>query len=149
VAVRDRRASDQIDLVVVCSDPRLSAERVLELYALRWSIEVAFRDAKQLVGVGEAQNRTRAAVERTAPFGFLCLTVAIAWYALAGHAPGDVRERRRRQPWYRSKLEPSVEDMLIKLRRTVIAARLSSSMGPQASGRKLAQLAEAWELAAA
>jgi SRSO17 transposase len=149
VAVRDRRAADQIDLVLLCSDPRLAPASIVEIYAKRWSIEVAFRDAKQLVGVGEAQNRTRHAVERTVPFGFLCLTLAIVWYALAGHSARDLGERRRRAPWYLDKRQPSVEDMLVKLRRTVIAARLSSSMDQPASDRNLAQLAEAWELAAA
>jgi DDE superfamily endonuclease len=149
VAVRDRRVADQIDLVLLCSDPKLAPARIVEIYARRWSIEVAFRDAKQLVGVGEAQNRTRCAVERTAPFGFLCLTLAIVWYALAGQAADDVGERRRRAPWYLNKREPSVEDMLVKLRRTLIAARLSSSMRPQARRQNLVELAEAWELAAA
>jgi DDE superfamily endonuclease len=149
VALRDRRAPDQIDAVLISSDPKLKAKRIVELYSLRWAIEVAFRDAKQLGGVGEAQNRTRQAVERSAPFAFLCLTLAIIWYALAGHRPGDVEACRRRAPWYRSKRQPSVEDMLVKLRRTIIASRLSGSMGQQASMRKLADLAEAWELAVA
>jgi SRSO17 transposase len=149
VAVRDRRAPDQIDLVLLSSDPSLSAVRIIELYARRWSIEVAFRDAKQLVGVGEAQNRTRRAVERTAPFAFLCLTLAVVWYALAGHAADDVSERRRRHPWYRTKREPSVEDMLVKLRRTIIAARFSTPIDPERNRPKPTELAEAWELAAA
>lgn len=149
VAIRDRRAPDQIDLVLICSDPKLSAVEIIELYALRWSIEVAFRDAKQLLGVGEAQNRTQPAVERTAPFGFLCLTLAIVWYALSGHAPGDAHERRQRRPWYRTKREPSVEDMLVKLRRTIIAARFSTAMGPQARSLKVTEVTEAWEMATA
>jgi DDE superfamily endonuclease len=149
VAVRDRRAADQIELVIISSDPTMKPERIVELYAKRWSIEVAFRDAKQHIGVGEAQNRTRRAVERTAPFAFLCLTLAVVWYALAGHDDRDVAERRRRSPWYRTKRQPSVEDMLVKLRRTVIRARLLSSIGPQARGTKLRQLADAWEMAVA
>lgn len=149
IAVRDCRAADQLDLVLLASDPAFAPAAVVELYARRWSIEVAFRDAKQLVGVGEAQNRTRRAVERTAPFGFLCLTLAVLWYALGGHARGDVRERRRRAPWYRTKREPSVEDMLVKLRRSVIAERFLGSMGAEATKRKVAELAEAWAMAAA
>jgi hypothetical protein len=149
VAVRDRRAPDQIDLVVLASDPELSDRRILELYSKRWSIEVAFRDAKQLVGAGEAQNRTRRAVERTAPFGFLALTLAVCWYALAGHGEGDVRARRERAPWYRTKRQPSVEDMLVKLRRAIIRARFSATMGPRGRRLKPSDLAEAWEMAVA
>jgi DDE superfamily endonuclease len=149
VALRDPRAADEIDMVVISSDPGLSAQRILELYALRWSIEVAFRDAKQNVGVGEAQNRTQLAVERTAPFAFLCLTVAVLWYALAGRAEEDVARCRRRAPWDRGKRCPSVNDMLVGLRRSVIATRFSASIGARPSGRKLSALAEALEMAAA
>jgi hypothetical protein len=148
VALRDPRAADQIDMVVICSDPTLCAGRILGLYALRWSIEVAFRDAKQHVGVGEGQSRTRRAVERTAPFAFLCLTLAVLWYALTGVAAEDVARRRRLAPWDRSKRRPSVQDMLVALRRTVIAGRLSASMGAQGRDRKLGDLVEAWEMAA-
>jgi hypothetical protein len=147
VALRDRREADQIDMVVIASDPRLPAERILGLYALRWSIEVAFRDAKQHVGVGEAQNRTRPAVERTAPFAFLCLTLAVLWYSLAGGAEEDVARRRRLAPWDRGKRHPSVQDMLVALRRAVIAARFSASMGGRGSESKFDDLAEAWEMA--
>jgi hypothetical protein len=149
VALRDARAEDQIDMVVICSDPGLSARRILELYALRWSIEVAFRDAKQEVGVGEARNRTRTAVERTAPFAFLCLTLAVVWYASSGGSQADVARRRHLAPWDRAKRCPSVQDMLVALRRATIAARFSASMGAQGSGPKPDDIAKALEMVAA
>jgi hypothetical protein len=149
LCIRDRRAPDQIDATLITSDPQLKPSQILELYAMRWSIEVAFRDAKQLIGVGEAQNRTRQAVERTAPFGFLCLTLAIAWYALHGHAAQDIAERRVRQPWYRTKHQPSVQDMLVKLRRTIIHARISRATTQDGQIPKLEHLTHAWEQAAA
>ncbi|WP_432992689.1 hypothetical protein [Dactylosporangium sp. CA-233914] len=34
----------------------------MERYAARWAIEVAFHDAKNTTGVGEAGNRTRNAI---------------------------------------------------------------------------------------
>lgn len=149
VVVRDPKAPDQIDMLLISSDPALSPKRIVELYARRWSIEVAFRDAKQHGGVGEAQNRTRLAVERTVPFAFLCLSLTVLWYSLAGHEAADVERERRRRPWDRDKRCPSVQDMLVKLRRRLIAARFSDAMGSQASARKLNELAEAWELAVA
>jgi hypothetical protein len=149
VALRDPDAADQLEMVLISSDPKLKAPEIIELYARRWSIEVAFRDAKQHVGVGEAQSRTRLAVERTAPFAFLCLTVAVLWYALAGHCDHDVARRRRGTPWNLTKRSPSVLDMLVKLRRTIIAARLSDALGAQTDSTKVAAMAEAWEMAAA
>jgi hypothetical protein len=149
LCIRSRRAKDQIEAMLITSDPQLSPGQILELYAMRWSIEVTFRDAKQLIGAGEAQNRTRQAVERTAPFAFLCLTLAIAWYALQGHAASDITERKTRQPWYRTKHQPSVQDMLVKLRRTIIHARISGATTTHGELPKLDQLTHVWEQAAA
>ena len=89
-------------------------------YAERWAIEVSFQDAKRVMGVGEARNRPEAAVLRTVPFGFLCLTLTICWYALWGEAHQDVARRRRLAPWYSQKRTPSFADMLIALRRSII-----------------------------
>ena len=95
-------------------------------YAARWGIEQAFADARNVLGAGEARNRVRRAVERTVPFALLVHTLIIIWYARYGHDPADVDDRRAAQPWYRTKTEPAFEDMLIKLRRTMIAARFSA-----------------------
>ena len=73
--------------------------------------------------MGEARNRVKKAVERTVPFGVICLSLVTVWYATAGHTPDVAAERRTRSPWYRTKTEPSFEDMTIKLRRVIIAAR--------------------------
>src|SRR3954467_8758713 len=40
---------------------------ILEGYARRWTIEVAFRDQKQLLGFEDPQNQTATSVARTAP----------------------------------------------------------------------------------
>ena len=58
--------------------------------------EQAFADARQIVGVGEARNRTRRAVERTVPFGLICFSVVTVWYAVHGHAPEDAATHLRR-----------------------------------------------------
>jgi DDE superfamily endonuclease len=110
------------DLALVTTDLDSPAADIVARYACRWSIEVAIFDAKQTAGVGQARNRAPKAVERTVPFGFYCLTLVILWYALAGHTPEVVAERRRRAPWYASKKDPSVADMLATLRRVLIAA---------------------------
>jgi predicted metal-dependent HD superfamily phosphohydrolase len=48
------------------------------------------------------------------------------WYALYGHDPADITDRAIAQPWYRTKTEPSFEDMIRKLRKTIIATRFST-----------------------
>jgi hypothetical protein len=78
-------------LPLVTTDLESAAEDLVARYAARWGIEQAFADARQIIGVGEARNRTRRAVERTVPFGLLCFSVVSLWYALHGHAPGRNR----------------------------------------------------------
>jgi len=43
-------------------------ERLLQSYLWRWEIELNFRDEKTVLGVGEAQLRTKAAVEAVPAF---------------------------------------------------------------------------------
>jgi hypothetical protein len=94
-------------LPLVTTDRESSAEDLVARYASRWGIEQAFADARQIIGVGEPRNRTRRAVERTVPFGFICFSVVTLWYALHGHAPEDVTGHRTRARWYTTKTEPS------------------------------------------
>jgi len=76
---------------LVTTHPESTAEDLVARYASRGGIEQAFGDASQIMGVGEARNRTRGAVERTVPFGLICFGLVTVWYALRGHAPDDVR----------------------------------------------------------
>jgi hypothetical protein len=109
-------------LAVLSTDPHLGAAEILRRYTQRWAIEVAFAEAKGQFGVGQARNRTPAAVERTVPFGFLCRALVIIWYALNGDPAADVARHRQRAPWYRHKHTPSFDDMLAALRRELIKA---------------------------
>ncbi|MGW0630092.1 hypothetical protein [Streptomyces sp. NPDC002758] len=74
VLVRDSkpRTRDRDDrgygLPLVTTDLTSTPENLVARYAGRWCIEVAFFDARQSLGVGQARNRTRLAVERTVPF---------------------------------------------------------------------------------
>jgi hypothetical protein len=54
------------------------------------------------------------------------LTVNLHPSALYGYHPADVTDRAIAQPWYRTKTEPSFEDMILKLRKTIIAARFTT-----------------------
>jgi len=57
----------------------------------------------------------------------------VVWYARHGYDQADIDARRADQPWYGDKTEPAFEDMLIKLRRTLIATRFSAASPPQVS----------------
>ena len=100
VLVRERSKTGY-NVALVTTDLTSSAAQVLERYASRWSIEVAIEDAKQIVGVGQARNRLPSAVERTVPFTLAVNTLAVCWYATAGHHPDDVVTARVMAPRYR------------------------------------------------
>ena len=66
---------------LICTDPGLPLEKLLQYYLWRWDIEVNFRDEKTILGVGQAQVRTEAS-NQNAP------ALAVAAYAvllLAAH----------------------------------------------------------------
>jgi hypothetical protein len=148
VLVRDRSAAGY-DLALVTTDLNASPAQVIERYAARWSIEVAIEDAKQLFGAGQARNRTANAVRRTIPFQLACQTLAMTWYATAGHHPADADGRRARAPWYKTKTQPSTADITSKLRRVLIAARFNASHPDQPTPEEIHAIRLAWETAAA
>ena len=145
--IRDRSAAGY-DLALVTTDADASAAQVIERYASRWSIEATIEDARQVLGAGQARNRTARAVERTVPFQLACQAVTACWYATAGHDPADVAEHRARAPWYTTKAQPSTADMAAQLRRVIIAARFKASRPDQPTPEEISVLRLAWEDAA-
>jgi hypothetical protein len=136
-------------LALVTTDLATPAAAIVERYAGRWSIEVTFEDAKQTTGVGEARNRTRPAVERTVPFGLYTQSIVIVWYHLAGHHPTVVGDRRDRAPWYVTKRHPSYLDMIVKLRRVLIATQYQPEVPGQPSHQEIRAVHLAWANASA
>jgi hypothetical protein len=65
---------------LLCTDPNLPLERLLQAYLWRWEVELNFRDEKTVMGAGEAQVRTEAAVEAVPAF----VVAAYAFMLLAG-----------------------------------------------------------------
>ena len=139
VLIRDRSAAGH-DLGLVTTDTAAAAAQFIERNAVRWSIEVAIEDARQVFGAGQARNRTARAVERTIPFQLACQAIAACWYATAGHDPADVADHRARAPWYASKAQPSTADMAAKLRRVIIAARFKASRADQPTPEEISVL---------
>ena len=149
IAVCDTAGNRVRELLVFTTDRAADAEQIITRYAARWSIEVAIETAKGPLGVGQARNRVPAAVQRTVPFGMLMMSLVYCWYTRYGHHPDDVTDRRAAAPWYTTKTEPSFEDMLAKLRRTIIAARFLPEPQGQPTSQQIAAVHRAWASAAA
>ncbi|WP_017616600.1 IS701 family transposase [Nocardiopsis salina] len=125
VLVRHARSRKSYDLALLTTDTTSTAEEIVQRYTDRWPIEVCFQDSRAHLGLEQARNRTRAAVERTVPFQLLAYSLVVLWYLHHGNSRADVAARRRDQPWYRSKTEPAFSDMIAALREQVIEHRIS------------------------
>ena len=114
VVVRDPSGRRR-DEAFFCTDLEARASFILESYARRWTLEVAFHDSKQYLGFEDPQNQTERAVQRTAPMAFLVYDLVLLWSASRVQAGEQATWLRR--PWDPHKSAPSFRDLLIALRR--------------------------------
>lgn len=98
-------------------DATLSVPQILEGYAGRWSIEVCFKDLKQLLGFADSSARKKEAVERTAPFVGLVYTALVLWFAEHAHTSPIAMPPLR--PWYLHKRGLSFADVLRTAQRVL------------------------------
>lgn len=96
--------------VFVCTDPAVAVPTILETYAERWALEVAFRDLKQHLGFADSSARTQAAVERTAPFVGYVYSTLVLWFAEGAWRSPTADPPKR--PWYSQKRGHSFADIL-------------------------------------
>lgn len=99
--------------VLVSTDLGLTAEEIILGYCRRWSIEVAFCDAKQLLGFHDPRVWCEKSVERAAPMSWFVGSLVVVWYALVGR---EGEQAQRQRPWYQNKPEPTFADMLAACR---------------------------------
>jgi hypothetical protein len=122
VLIKETGSNRPYDIALVSTDTAAPVEAIISRYADRWLVEQTIKDSKILIGVGDAANRLRRAVERGVPFAMLGLTILVLWYAGQGTAEADLAAARARAPWNRKKTHVSVDDMLIAFRRARITA---------------------------
>lgn len=104
-------------------------------------IEVAIEDAKQTTGVGQGPQ----------PAGHCGRTHRPVRTGHHRH-PGTSRAtspQHATPPWYRDKTQPSVADMLTKLRRVIIAAQYRPADPQPPTANEMNILRMAWENPAA
>lgn len=143
------KAKAGYDLALITTDLTIPADQLITRYAARWSVEVAIEDAKQITGAGQTRTRTPAAVTRTVPFGLLTQTLVVLWYTLHGDHHATVTQRRAEAPWYPSKTQPSYQDMITTLRRTLITARFRAGRPHKPTPEETQAVLLSWAQAAA
>ena len=146
VVVRDPSGRRKDDCFF-STDRDLSPQAIMEWFALRWPLEVAFYNAKQFLGLEHPQNRTPKAVQRTAPLALYLHDLVIL--RLAEHGRFDAEAYRRTHPWYVHKRTPSFADLLAGLKTASLRASLSRYGAQQPhSAKKLLPLFQTLEEAA-
>ena len=113
VVVRDPRGRRRDDCFF-STNCTLTPVEILESFALRWPLEVCFRDVKQFLGFEDPQSWVSPATQRTAPLIFYIYDLVVLWYAKIGHPLGVAAAIPRL--WYKKKSCVSFEDILRTLR---------------------------------
>ena len=145
VVLRDPRGRRRDDCFF-STDLTLKPPQILETFALRWPLEVCFRDVKQFLGFEDPQNRVSKAAQRTAPLIFYIYDLVLLWHATSGHlfAPQSAVERL----WYTRKASVSFEDILRNLRQATWQEKIFDDPRLDAQTRKILQPLIEWAKAA-
>ncbi len=134
VVVRDPSGQRKDDCFFT-TDLSLSPRAILQLFAMRWPLEVTFYNAKQCLGLEDPQNRTPKAVKRTAPLALYLYTLTILWFA--EHGSFNLAAYRKAHPWYRQKQTPSFADILACLRAASLSESISDAPSNKAASKKI------------
>lgn len=116
---------------LVCTDPNMPLEELLQQFLWRWDIEVNFRDEKTLLGVGQAQVRTEQS-NQNAP------ALAVAAYAMLlmasvnAYGKKGAPDRMNQAKWYRRKKKDraTTNELINQLRRELWATALNPAHFP-------------------
>lgn len=104
------------DAYFYSSDPEMAPERIIELYASRWNIEVTFEESRALLGLETTRHWCRQSVLRVVPTLLgLFTAVALLWSRL----PACKRRRRDSATPCYEKQAPTFADVLFTVRREI------------------------------
>jgi len=110
---------------LICTDPQLALQELLQMFLWRWDIEVNFRDEKTVLGVGQAQVRSEKS-NQNAP------ALAVAAYAMLllasvkTYAADSQVDRLKNPRWYKQKHQqrPTTNALINQLRYEMWASFL-------------------------
>lgn len=107
---------------LICTDPHLPLQELLQEYIWRWDIEVNHREEKTILGVGQAQVRNENSVSNVpacAVAAYALLHIAAIQAYGQGGKPTAIPEPKWRHP--SKKKRPSTQDLINELRRELWA----------------------------
>lgn len=129
---------------LICTDPDMPLQQILQYYLWRWDIEVNFRDEKTILGVGQAQVRSEASNQHApglavAAYAMLLLA-SIKTYGAEGK-PDTFKQPRwyKRKPEQRATTNQLINQLRFELWATALKKHslpLSSTPPPDQNARK-------------
>ena len=122
VVVRDPEGKMK-DAYLFTTDLDASLAWVVETFARRWSIEVAFRASKQVLDVEGPQHWCMESIGKVAPWVWLMQSLLQVWYLTAGNELPEAAEERALMGEWDS--EWSLRHMLKVFRRATLNATIS------------------------
>lgn len=84
---------------LICTDPHLDIQELLQAYLWRWEIEVNFREEKSLLGCGQAQVRNPSSAENVP--GFIAAMYALLHIATYRSLKTPEQKLLPRPKWYK------------------------------------------------
>jgi SRSO17 transposase len=98
-------------LGLVTEDPELSAAGLIQMYEVRWAVELFFKDSKQLLGLGHYQNRSYGAA--VTHLHLVCLAYALLTHLrLARHGAQGQRTRKKAATWSTAAVQDHLRGLL-------------------------------------
>ena len=116
------------DEALVATDPAASAAFVILGSCRRGSVELAFFDSKQFLGLHDPRVRSERSVERAHPMAWFVGALTILWYCVKGHEGSHVERER---PWYEDKETPTFTDMFGALRLQMWESKIYGESGQE------------------
>jgi hypothetical protein len=113
---------------LVCTDPNLPLEALLQDYLWRWDIEVNFRDEKTVLGVGQAQVRTPASNQNAPALAVAAYSLLLLASAKAYGQDGSP-DRLAQAKWYQRQptQRATTSELINQLRRELWSEALNSN----------------------
>lgn len=101
------------DEALVSTRVDTTAQQMILEYGKRWSVELAFHDSKQYLGLEDPEVRNAQSVQRAHPMAWFCLSMTLLWYAVNRK---QVEKVYRDRPWYKKTVGETFTDMLGAIR---------------------------------
>jgi len=130
VVVRDTEGRLD-DVALFTTDVTRLPRWVIETFARRWSIEVAFRASKQVLGIEGPRHWCEGSITKLAPWVWLQQSVIAVWYLTEGFSLPEAKEVEELMGPWDSKW--SLRHMLQVLRRATLNATINSNSSDPAT----------------